>query len=587
MENFYHTLFTVEITLLSIVAAAVFVFVRILYNRFSHYEASAILKNNWLITYFVISFFTLLYTATGLLITSFPNSNPIPFIEKSWLFIFENSWSGLGIVFFFIVSVGLLIKITLETSEYMNPDNAVPISADAMKYDLLKDFLLNQYGVPKPMQSILIYIEHQEGEKERLSEEDEDYDIEEDIKRQKEIINKVKNSQDPLKPLDRFIMTAIRDQDVSMLRAGCRELQSISIKFINSQKVKFSKKWNPNSQLVNNYLDYFVDNISLYLDWCDDKNFVIGKIELLKLTKKILDKSLLQRNKPLEIKKILTLWKLTGKNLIGIQPKVLNQVINFYKDIIDYAFEEGIKDRKDWLEESFRNIDVLAENLFEQEGIEESTMIFDYHYTTTQDLLLNSLFSIGDKYNDDYSNEYPLVYFDVVEVICIKLMSIYKESSRADLKDVLFQCLYVYSSFAEKAIESGNSKGASLAISKLKKIYKKVKEENVDYVAKHSIERITSIGCLCATNRDKLEEVDFIGPLEEFVIDILKDSSYQKSISKSVNESHRKMLGIGSKNGEDLWDFITTLGNELKTNFGFMFDWRTGETYDDDDPRRY
>jgi hypothetical protein len=34
------------------------------------------------------------------------------------------------------------------------------------------------------------------------------------------------------------------------------------------------------------------------------------------------------------------------------------------------------------------------------------------------------------------------------------------------------------------------------------------------------------------------------------------------------------------------WEFIVEMGKRLETNFGYMFDWETGETYPQDDPRR-
>lgn len=34
-------------------------------------------------------------------------------------------------------------------------------------------------------------------------------------------------------------------------------------------------------------------------------------------------------------------------------------------------------------------------------------------------------------------------------------------------------------------------------------------------------------------------------------------------------------------------DYIKTLDKRMKTNFGFMFDWETGELYPKDDPRRF
>ena len=40
------------------------------------------------------------------------------------------------------------------------------------------------------------------------------------------------------------------------------------------------------------------------------------------------------------------------------------------------------------------------------------------------------------------------------------------------------------------------------------------------------------------------------------------------------------------RDDKSVWTFITRFGKEYHSNFGFNFDWNTGETYAPDDPRR-
>ncbi len=64
-------------------------------------------------------------------------------------------------------------------------------------------------------------------------------------------------------------------------------------------------------------------------------------------------------------------------------------------------------------------------------------------------------------------------------------------------------------------------------------------------------------------------------------MDIIAKSSYRDKVCTSVNDAY-----LHSDYWESKWGFIIEMGKRLGTNFGFMFDWTTGETYPDDDPRR-
>ena len=60
-------------------------------------------------------------------------------------------------------------------------------------------------------------------------------------------------------------------------------------------------------------------------------------------------------------------------------------------------------------------------------------------------------------------------------------------------------------------------------------------------------------------------------------------TTLNEEIDDLVSDCH---LHISEGNHDDRWEFITTLGQRLDTNFGFKFDPDTGKTYPDNDPRR-
>lgn len=77
IAGFYNNLFTIEIAVFGIIAAAIFVFLQIVYSQFSYREVYGIFKNVFLILFLITSFITLLLTAGGSLILSFPELSPI------------------------------------------------------------------------------------------------------------------------------------------------------------------------------------------------------------------------------------------------------------------------------------------------------------------------------------------------------------------------------------------------------------------------------------------------------------------------------------------------------------------------------
>ena len=70
--EFYNNLFMIEIAVFGIIAAAIFVFVQVVYSQFSYREVINIFKNGLIIGYLFLSTITLIFTAIGSLLLSFP-----------------------------------------------------------------------------------------------------------------------------------------------------------------------------------------------------------------------------------------------------------------------------------------------------------------------------------------------------------------------------------------------------------------------------------------------------------------------------------------------------------------------------------
>jgi hypothetical protein len=119
-----------------------------------------------------------------------------------------------------------------------------------------------------------------------------------------------------------------------------------------------------------------------------------------------------------------------------------------------------------------------------------------------------------------------------------------------------------------------------LAMGRLKDSYDKLVSENLEESAKEAIGLLTRIGGMAARHKDKLQKVEFVrgGLIDQYIMDTAVTSPFRDKISSTIREAYT---------GLDVdWDFVVEMGRRLQTNFGFMFDWTTGELYTKDDPRR-
>jgi hypothetical protein len=599
--SFYNTLFSIEIAVFGIIAAAIFVFLQIVYSQFSYRAIYAIFKNRILVLYLIISTVTLLFTAAGSLILSFPGLSSISGASKVAPDIFRDWVVASSLLASFLLSLILFVVFTVLNISYIRPSRVALLISKGITNDQIRDFLLRKYGVPAPDDWVflsrqygaeLLFIratgpesdqKHELGEEERAQMERKKQQLAKTIlenKKRHEMMKKaVEHAENPMEPLDALMLKAINSVDLATIEEIQSLLLRISTNFISHYKDDADKKeWFPESGIIQKYLEYLRELFGMHLNMCDRQKLDPVKVRCLETTEKTARQVILANAGAIE--KILTFWKEIADDAIGESRIIFNTVIQLYQGLADYAFESGIEDNRDWLDEIFRDLGWLGERLISQQGIEEKPIMSDHDYFNEYDRLYEALSSFGYDYSYKYPTAYPLIYFDAVRVVFLQLVPAFKKCQNPRLKGNIFSLMYVYASFAEAAIPNGNSIGAALAASHLKRSYNDLLSQGPEESAKEAIKLLVRIGGIAARHKDKLEKVDFLGnqTIDEFIIDIVVSSPFQEDVIYEVREAY-----IGS----DLdWNFVTKMGKLLGTNFGFMFDCSTGELYAEDDPRR-
>jgi len=112
--SFYNNLFAVQVAVFGIIAAAIFVFLQIVYSQFSYREVYGIFKNVFLIMYLLISIITLIITASGSFLLTFTNIN-LPILDN----VLRNWGVPLALLSGFVVSIMLFIIFTFSNISYV------------------------------------------------------------------------------------------------------------------------------------------------------------------------------------------------------------------------------------------------------------------------------------------------------------------------------------------------------------------------------------------------------------------------------------------------------------------------------------
>jgi hypothetical protein len=599
IAGFYNNLFAVEIAVFGIIAAAIFVFLQIVYSQFSYREVYGIFKNVSLILFLVVSSITLLLTAGGSLLVSFPELNPALGANFAVNDIFRNWVMAFSLLFLFLFSLVLFAVFTFLNISYIRPSKVALLISKRIKREQIQDYLLNKYGITppdhwlflsRPMDFVIVQSTGSDTEKRQELSEEERAQIEskkQQVERQlsdnKKTYEKVKkmveHAQDPIEPLNALMLRAINNVDLGTISEVQSVLLDISADFMeNCKNGRDAEEWSPYSGISQKYLEYLTGLLRIHLSMCDRQKLDSVKLTILETSEKVANQVISSNLAGLDI--ILTFWKEVADSAIGKSREIFNKIMQLYRNLADYAFEKGIEDNKNWLDEIFRHLGWLGERLIRSQGIEEKPLMRDYQYFNEYDQLFEVLLTCSHEYNNKYPASYPLIYFDLVYVMFLQLVSVAKKSQSQRLKENIFSCLYVYSSFAEVAIPKGNSNGAALATARLKDSYDKLVSEDLEDSAREAIGLLIRVGGMAARHRDKLQKVEFIrgGLIDQYIMDTAVTSPFRDKISSTIWEAYT---------GQDVdWDFVVEMGKRLQTNFGFMFDWTTGDLYPKDDPRR-
>lgn len=599
ISNFYNTLFAIEVTVYMAIATIIIVFLQIVNSQHSYREINVLFKSFIFILLIIMSVITIAFTSYASLTLTFSNQSFFNFD-----LIKNESIASINLLIF-IITLIIFITYVLINIKYLRPSHIALMISKKIKPKMIMYFILKKFGLPKsPIKDSELSIfsnEELDGmidiySKNLLDAGDEiklkGYELKKNRFRKEirktqdkyqSLLHKVNLTSDPLEPLHALTIRAISNSDFKVLD----DIKFIVTKISNDFFFKYclstsNTKWDSCENLTTKYIKYLIEMLDIYIDMFDTLSFNYGKIKVLEISNAILTELLQYDCTTKEIEVLLNFWKNNADRSITKTSKIFIYIFELYYALLDILFNDFYDSRKDILDVIFRHIGWLGERLLTLKQIEHKPFMYDSDYSNEYDQLINILCRSCEYYMKHADKEYPLIFFDAVNVVFMKYINLYTHESIKN-EDV-YSYIDICSSFAKEAIKNGNRSGASIAILRLNGFYKELIEKKLNECAKSVIVNFIEICGLYLIYKDSLHGENVLSdPMDQYLIKIIEVCPYIETISTTMVELFRKSSG---NNGDTTWNFVTVLGKRMQTNFGMMFDWQTGLRYSDDDPRR-
>lgn len=312
MPSFYNNLFGVEITVLGIITAAIFVLIQSLHSNFSYHHILSLIKRPLLVLYSTVAVATVLITSISSLLLSLDRHN---FISKYDLEIdryLVQEYVALCILFLFFFSILIRLIVLFKGIGLLNPSNLLLISRREINSKLLRLYLFKKYGIKKPsafdfqhninidVRSLTLNESHiidsttlnQEG-REKIEEQkiQDKNKLEKANAKYSKLKTSVEQTLDIFEGLLIILDKAIATRDTNTVRKSIEILTEVSNDFIKtfpqSKELPTRLGWEPDSQLAAYYARYIGELLVTLLENCQRHNTLSLSLYFIRATKDI------------------------------------------------------------------------------------------------------------------------------------------------------------------------------------------------------------------------------------------------------------------------------------------------------------
>lgn len=582
--EFYGTLLSIEVTILGIIAASIFVLLQMLHSNYSYKDMLISLRGSSLIVFSTLSTLLILFTAFGLLHYAMGSHDLIPRWNLGLTYIFSNDYLLVTTLVAFLCSVAFGIITIFANIKLLNPSTLLRKHLDELSITSVENFLYKRFGVTEPMKPILFQIKfvNQKDCDEETLEMDNKEKAEEAYQKQFQNYESSKMkagiATEVFQSFENLFVKTISQGDRVAFNLALSDYETKIISVIEAGASDFPFQY---------MAQYLGESLNIYIEACRKHDLNSLTLELIRSIKRI-TLALSKKTKANEVKELLKILKENADSAIKNEERLLfREIIKSYEEIGDSALVTENHSQSGYsniIDDVFRHLGWLAERLISANGIEEKPMMHDDDYEDEFGILYNTIFHFDHKYSYDYADAYPLIFFDAVHVLYDRMLDYYtslgineqiREQRRPEIKDWIWSCGYVFYSFAEKALEKGNGDGVSLACIRLGQVYRSAMDSKNYNVAKNFIELIVGLAIRCAASNQVLKgktqgSLNIIKTLEQTIL----QSPFKQEIKSAVFDSYIK---IHDDESDKKFSYIKSLGKKMGSNFGLNFNFEIGD----------
>lgn len=580
--DFYNLLFSVEVTVFGAASAAIMVFLQIVHGFYSFRNTKELIRDPFLILFAVFGVSSIAMSIGASFLLSLDAHNFVPAFDFESRQLFQSNFYSLVVLLLASLSTLSFVVLILRHLAYLQPSRALFILTRRISNRQIQSFLWAK-DPPQLPANVRVKIDEESPALIRVwKDENKAYG-----KRIKEISNSTRFSEDPFIAFESMLIRFIKLSDLASITEAMDHLLVVSTRFLNSLPQKELAKWKPEDSLARSLVAHLVSLSSNVLEVARAEGASWLRSPMIAYSRRLAF-FLLERDYYSEFRLFSDFWKSTAAASVGINKKEFVEIVGIYqlaaiRLLTKETREEDSSIEHETLNELFRSVGWLGEYLIiTNPGTEEPIMPNNVHVAEL-DSILEFLLEVADQYCRQRRQDYPLIFFDALEVIINRLVSVYATNPNSKTKEYVTRLAVEFYSFADSAVKVGNFDGTALAAMSIWNLYKKLAGNKLEDLSNEILGQFVKVGILAAGYKYLGEQKSFLGTVDEWIASKLVELG--KNIDSEILESYIRSHDPGI-NRYEVWNFITNLGIRMDTNFGLMFDQATGETYSDEDPRR-
>ncbi|GEM_PF-6906161 len=587
MLDFYNTLFSIQVTIVGIGVAAIIAIAQILQSFLIYKNSRKLFEAPAFIAMASVFVGGLLVTGGASLMLAFPSHDFFPNENYCINYILENPIVALIILLTIPLSIILLGWFIYKETRYLVPSEALHFHTDNYDQAAFSEYLKYRYGRPPEEHtvvstSMILGGEPSEDEKQIIQDGLTNY--KKRLVQHAEMRKTNRGAENPLAPIESFIMQAVQRSDTTLLIRSLMALEAIYLKDPSSTQ----------------FLSYYCDVIRNSIELASSQGLHTALFHILDSVERVAN-DVVTNNKLNMLSSILDLMKDIGDVFREKDQETFKKLMGIYRNIGERLFDVEDEMSQERIDDVIRDVSWLGERLIgDMVGLEQTPLMFSGTYETPLSALTNCLWGIGQKFDSHEETQMKdiRIFLDAMYVIAraLKENIDYRTLTEADkhvYENQFFSLMHQHETLLNAAIKVGNSRNTCLSLLKIEDFLKLTQESFESYDPeditssmfgedievnwhKETLRSVLRMGAQTAYCHDKMPKTDPMlmdkgATYQDMVIKLL-----EKYGDSGVLDEEGKEVLIKSPPRDGVHDetiaYLRRAGAVLGTSFGLNLD---------------